>query len=222
MAAGPWHAASVETDGFLRRLAADGTRLAEVAGSADWDAAVPGIDLTLREVLVHTGCVHRWSADIVRRALTTNEKGSSAAFHPGLPDDEVLAWYDEGLDALVTTLRNAPDDLEAWAFGRQQPAGRFWSRRQAHETAIHRTDVESAAGVAVTPFDPEFAQDGLAELVGGFACERGFATSTPGRLALHADDGADWLVVFGGERNVTGTTSDTSGADATVTGSPST
>lgn len=211
----------METDAFLRQLTADGTRLAGVAGAADWDSPVPGTDLTLREVLVHTGAVHRWSADIVRRALTSNEHGGSTAFHPGLPDDEVLAWFDDGLTALTATLAGVPDDLEAWAFGRQRPAARFWSRRQAHETAIHRTDVESAAGVAVAAFDAEFAQDGLAELVGGFAGQRGFATSTPGRLALRATDGDDWLVVFGGERIVGAPSGEIGVVDATVTGSSS-
>ena len=94
------------------------------------------------------------------------------------------------------------------------------SRRQAHETAVHRVDVELAAGGPVTPFGSPFAQDGLRELVGGFATEPGFATSRPGRLLLDCTDGPSWLVEFGGPR--TQTTSDVptgTRADAVVTGS---
>ncbi len=211
----------MQTSGFLRQLAADGALLADAARGADWDVTVPGIAWSAREVLVHTGCVHRWSADIVRRRLVSNETGGSSAFHPGLPDDEVLDWYLEGLGALVTTLTDAPEDLVTWTFTRGVPARAFWSRRQAHETAIHRADLEAAAGLDVTPFAAEFAQDGLHELLGGFARERAFATTTPGRLGFLAADGGNWLVTFGGERIVATVTDEVAGVDATVSGSSS-
>lgn len=79
----------------------------------------------------------------------------------------------------------------------------FWIRRQAHETAIHRGDVEAAAGGPVTPVDASFAQDGLGEIVGAFATEPAFATDRKGRLLLDATDGPAWLVTFGAKRNVT-------------------
>ena len=204
---------------LVEQLEHDGALLAAATRAVDWDAPVPGTTLSVGEVVRHTGAVHRWSADIVRRGLLRNETGGSAAWQPDLPDDAVLDWYTEGLAALVTTLLTAPADLEVWAFRRPAPAAAFWARRQAHETAIHRTDVESAAGHEVTMFDAAFAQDGLAELVGGFA--KGFPGSGAGRLALRADDGDDWLVTFDGPR-ITGTpVTDAGGADATVRGTSS-
>ena len=47
----------------------------------------------------------------------------------------------------------------------------FWARRQAHETAIHRADAESASG-AVPEYAPDFAADGIDELIMGFGQRR--------------------------------------------------
>ena len=42
----------------------------------------------------------------------------------------------------------------------------MWARRQAHETAIHRVDGESALGaLSGTPFEPSFGADGVDELL---------------------------------------------------------
>lgn len=209
----------METSGFLGQLERDGTLLATAAAAAEWDAAVPGITWSVRDVVVHVGAVHRWCADIVRRQLTRNETGGSSAFRPRLADDDVLDWYADGLAGLVSTLATAPDDLTVWAFGPAAPAARFWSRRQAHETAIHRADVEAGAGHEIVGFDAGFAQDGLHEVVAEFA--RGFTVAGSGRLALLASDGDDWLVTFDGGAIVGNPATDLDDVDATVTGSSS-
>jgi hypothetical protein len=41
-----------------------------------------------------------------------------------------------------------------------------WARRQAHELAVHRMDLEAAAGVPHAPVDPALAEDGVDELLG--------------------------------------------------------
>lgn len=106
------------------------------------------------------------------------------------------------MDLLVSTLLTAPMSLHCFTFVPGVPSRTFWIRRQAHETAIHRADVQGAAGRPVTAVDVSSAQDGLGELVGAFATEPGFATDHRGRLLLEATDGPGWLVEFGGERNV--------------------
>ena len=189
---------------MLDRIGIDSSVMIDAALRAGWDAPVPGLTWSVRDVVIHTGAVHRWAADVVRRALPTNETGGSRAFRPdGLPDEDVPAWFAEGAADLSAALRSAPSDLACFTFITGVPAHEFWVRRQAHETAIHRADVELAAGGPVTAVAPGFAQDGLAEIVGGFATERGFATSYAGRLLLDATDGPAWLVVFGGERTIT-------------------
>jgi len=207
----------MDDDDLLGQLASDGSLLIDAAARAGWDAPAPGLQWNVRQVVAHTGAVHRWAADIVRRQLPADETGGSAAFQPDLADAELPAWFRDGLTALVDTLRSAPDDLAAFTFIRGDPPRRFWIRRQAHETAIHRADVEAAAGV-VSPFDADFAQDGIAEIVEGFGRGRSFASAEPGTLALVTADGPSRLVTFGGERNVAVRTEDVAGADAAVTG----
>ena len=210
----------MDVPGFIDRLECEGALMAATVEGTDWNAPVPGTEWDLRSLIVHTGAVHRWATDAISRELTTNETGGSAAFHGLTPDDGLSRWFTEGLGTLATTLRAAGDQLQVFTFLRSPTPRYFWARRQAHETAIHRADAQAAVG-DVTPFEPHFAQDGIAELVAGFALQRTFATQTPGTLALSCTDGASWLVTFGGERNVVTQTDDVSCATATVTGTSS-
>jgi uncharacterized protein (TIGR03083 family) len=156
----------------------------------------------VRDLVRHTGGVHRWAADIVSSASRDLDTEAGRAVGTGPPDDELLDWFLAGHAALVTALSEAPADLDAAAF---LPAGsplEFWARRQAHETAIHRVDAQGAGGGGEDAFDAEFAQDGIREIVQGFARRRSNAIAQPATLALAASDGPDWTLTFGGERIV--------------------
>ncbi len=170
---------------LLVRLAAEARVLAEAVARCAPSAPVPGLGWDAQTVVAHTGAVHRWAADIVARSLATNETGGSAAFAPSVREVSRLHdWLDEGVAILISTLRSAPAGLRCFTFVPSVPPRTFWIRRQAHETAIHRGDVEAAAGGPVTPVTASFAQDGLGEVVGAFATEPAFATDRPGRLLL--------------------------------------
>jgi uncharacterized protein (TIGR03083 family) len=207
----------------LAALRTEGDRLVAAVRDADLDANVPGLTWDVRAVALHTGAVHRWAADIVRRRLVTNETGGSVAFAPvGLADADLADWLAGGLAALTSTLREAPEDLACFTFVGGIAPRTFWRRRQAHETAVHRADVEATGSEGVTPLSTAFAQDGLAELVGAFATEAGFAASRTGVLLLLPDDGPAWRVCFGGGPNaVTTGDLDPAEADAVVRGSSS-
>ena len=165
-------------DTLLTHLADQARLLADAFTLSDPAALVPGLEWDVRTVITHTGAVHRWAADIVARALPTDETGGSIAFWPPESDDQQLAaWFGDGAAALVATLRGAPASLACFTFIPDVAPRTFWIRRQAHETAIHRADVQAAMGGPVTSVDASFAQDGLAEIVGAFAIEPGFATS---------------------------------------------
>ena len=73
----------------------------------------------------------------------------------------------------------------------------FWARRQAHETAIHRADAESAAGAA-PEYEPGFAADGIDELIMGFGRRRKYQPGSAARRrrlrVLAADTGDAWSV----------------------------
>lgn len=76
---------------------------------------------------------------------------------------------------------------------------RFWARRQAHETAIHRVDAQSVTG-AITATTPEFAVDGIDELLHGFFARRPsrLVSDPPLSLVLRAGDaGRAWSVTIG-------------------------
>lgn len=158
----------MHTSEYIGHLQREGELLADAAGQAGEHAPVPTCPgWTTGDLVRHTSTFHRWAARIVAGPL------------PGpVPEDplphaptgaELLPWFRDGHDALLRTLRAADPDLECWAFlPAAPPPLTFWARRQAHETAMHRVDAESARGGELTPFDAAFAADGIDELLTGF------------------------------------------------------
>ncbi|TAM89771.1 MAG: maleylpyruvate isomerase family mycothiol-dependent enzyme [Jatrophihabitans sp.] len=209
---------------LVEALSGDGPALLTAARRAGWEALVPGCpDWNVRDLVIHAGGVHRWAADVVRNARAGTDTDLAAEVGNGPSDAELPDWFADGHRDLVAVLRVAPDDLACAAFLPADSPKHFWARRQAHETAIHRADAEQAAG-SVPSFAADFAQDGIAEVLLGFARRRSNAIAAPGRLALHAEDGPSWLVTFGGERIEAATSGagvDGGGADATVSGTSS-
>jgi uncharacterized protein (TIGR03083 family) len=207
----------LDVDEHLDQLSADGPTLADAAERAGWDSPVPGCpDWSVRELVTHVGGVHRWAADIVRNSGQSFDTAAGDAVGSGPGDDELLDWFVAGHAALVQTLRTAPAELDCATFLPAPSPLAFWARRQAHETAIHRADAEAATGER-TVFPAPFAQDGIAEVLHGFAARKHNAIATPGTIALVAADGPSWLVTIGGERIVAESPGAVD-ADATVAG----
>jgi uncharacterized protein (TIGR03083 family) len=190
----------MDVPSLITQLAADGPLLAAAAQRAGWDAPVPATQWTVRDLVTHTGGVHRWAADVVATCSPTTETAAGDAVGSGPPDDELLDWFRDGHAALVTTLRAAPADLRCATFLPADSALHFWARRQAHETAIHRVDAEGAAGGGASEFPVAFAQDGIAEILNGFARRRSNAVARAATIGLDAADGSSWLITLGGER----------------------
>jgi uncharacterized protein (TIGR03083 family) len=211
----------VETGALIDRLESDGPLLIAAARRAGWDAPVPGTDWNVRELVTHTGGIHRWAADIVRTCGLRFDTDAGKAVGSGPDDDELAAWFVDGHAALVATLRSAAPDLECATFLPADSDRHFWARRQAHETAIHRVDAEGAADGGVTPFEVAFAQDGIAEIACGFAARKSNPTERKATLGLAAADGPSWLITFGGERIEAAESDDVAGADVTVRGDSS-
>ena len=162
---------------MLRR---QGDLLADAAERAGLDAAVPPCPPWLvKDLLRHTGYVHRWAARHVteRPASVLDGPPEEEILRGGAPDSELLAWFRDGHASLVKTLATADPALECATFMAAPSPLAFWARRQAHETAIHRADAESAAGT--TPEYPaEFAADGIDELIMGFGRRRKYQPAT--------------------------------------------
>jgi uncharacterized protein (TIGR03083 family) len=202
---------------LIDELAEHGTGLAAAAKYAGWDARVPGLEWSVRELLTHVGGVHRWAADIVTTASATLDTAAGSAVGAGPADEELLEWYENGHAALVQTLRDAPEDLQCASFLPADSPRHFWARRQAHETAIHRADAELAGGLAPS-FDSVFAQDGIAEILHGFARRRSNAPKLAATIGLDAADGPSWLITLGGERIESTPSEELVGTDVTVRG----
>ena len=208
----------MQVPSLIDQLATDGVLLIDAARRAGWDASVPGTEWNVRELVTHTGGIHRWAADIVTTRSSTSETLAGQAVGTGPDDDELVEWFQNGHAALVETLRSAPSDLECFTFLPSDSAVHFWSRRQAHETAIHRVDAENATGGPVTLFEPAFAQDGIGEILNGFARRRSNAIPTTATVGLDAADGPSWLITFGGERIEAIESDDLVGTDVAVRG----
>jgi uncharacterized protein (TIGR03083 family) len=206
----------MDAGALIDQLEEDGPRLAAAAQRAGLDAPVPATEWTVRDLVTHTGGVHRWAAATVAAGAPGPDEQTGAGVGSGPPDAELLDWFVAGHAHLVQVLRAAPDDLTAFTFLPAPTAKTFWARRQAHETGIHRADAEAAAGT-VPQFPMRFAQDGMAELITGFAARRSQAIAQPGTLALRpTDGGTSWRLTFGGERIVAEPSVEP--ADATVSG----
>ncbi len=179
---------------MLRR---QGGLLADAAERAGLDAAVsPCPPWQVRDLLRHTGYIHRWAARHVteRPGQVIDGPEEEEILRGGAPDPELLAWFRAGYAALAETLATADPALEFATFMAAPSALAFWARRQAHETAIHRADAESAAGT--TPEYPaEFAADGIDELIMGFGRRRKYQPETSadgGMQVLATDTGDAW------------------------------
>jgi uncharacterized protein (TIGR03083 family) len=126
----------------------------------------------VRDLVRHVGGVHRWAASFVRDGRTDPADPPELSFFAEPPADETLLdWFREGHAALVAALGAADPAVKCWTFMPAPSPLAFWARRQAHETAVHRVDAQSAAG-AVTEVPADLAADGCAELLEGFVVRR--------------------------------------------------
>ncbi|GAA1572653.1 maleylpyruvate isomerase family mycothiol-dependent enzyme [Kribbella hippodromi] len=143
---------------YLEHLRADGARLGAVARRGP-EAAVPSCPgWTVDDAVRHVAQVYVHKVEVLK--------------HGALPDPwplefsglETFEWYDEMRAAIVAALEEAGTERITWTFSPRDSTSGFWYRRMAHETVIHRVDVEQAFD-AVTPIDLELALDGIDEVL---------------------------------------------------------
>jgi uncharacterized protein (TIGR03083 family) len=151
---------------------------------------------TVLDLAEHLGVIHRWAEEMVRLRSPARIPRETP---PSLRDDVNPGWISEGGARLVSTLLAANPDDEMWAWGADQHV-RFWSRRQLHETLVHRMDLELAAELTPT-CDPEVAIDAIDEYlanlekVGRRSPELALLRGHGERLAFRVRDTATLWVV---------------------------
>ncbi|MEU3252601.1 maleylpyruvate isomerase family mycothiol-dependent enzyme [Streptomyces sp. NPDC006997] len=212
----------MDTADYIDVLDREGRALAAAAAGAGPAAKVPTCPgWQVRDLLRHTGMVHRWATAFVA------EKHTSYRPDGGLPDldgDALLDWFAQGHRTLVDTLAAAPSDLDCWHFLPAPSPLAFWARRQAHETTVHRHDAESARDGAPAEVDPAFAVDGIDELLRGFHARGGsrVRSAEPRVLRIRATDVPDggglWTVRLSDAPLETESGSDATDADCEISG----
>ena len=181
----------------------EGELLLDAAEAALPDSArnpVPGCPgLTLGETVRHVGSVHR----VARRWVA--DGGPPEHWQRTPIDGDLVGFVRVGLEELVAELaRHDPEaPCDTW-----WPANRthgFWRRRMAHETTVHRVDVQAAAGGQVDPVDDAVALDGIDEVLylwfGHRLGQLGMSSPRQGVVGLSAA-GRHWLAVFEPGRSI--------------------
>jgi uncharacterized protein (TIGR03083 family) len=127
--------------------------------------------------------VHRWATAAIL-------EGAPSELDESGPQDErlVAGWFAHGAGALASTLRSTDPGRPCWTFGPPPRTAAFWQRRMPHETMLHAWDAHAALGQDL-PLDPEFALDGVDEVVTMFVPRQvrlGRLTLPPQSVELHA------------------------------------
>ncbi len=112
---------------------------------------------TMADLTQHLSGTQRWSTEIVRTGLRAD--------HPVGPSDRpgLEQWFSDGAAQLVDVLQQTDPEKPAWNFGPEPRLASFWSRRQAHEVAVHLWDAKHSQG-EVFRIDPALAADGIDEV----------------------------------------------------------
>jgi uncharacterized protein (TIGR03083 family) len=206
---------------LLDILDVEATVLAEAVDGAREELRIPHCPgLTVGETARHIGSVYRMALKWMR----TGDSPESWQREPG-PFQSLRDYVASGARALVDELAGH-DPLEPcstwWA---ADSSYGFWRRRMAHETAIHRGDVQGAVGQPVADVDDDIAIDGVDEILTLWLAHRltvqGVSGTRDFSVAVTAGEKA-WLVriTTGGIAAWRAAPSETERANALVTGSP--
>lgn len=206
---------------LLDVLAAEAELMAGSAVGQRPHAQVPACPgLTLGETVRHVGSTYR----MVVSWLRDGRQPGQWAHQPG-PGEELAEFLRVGARDVFAELAAHDPTEAAPTWWPADPTYGFWRRRLAHETTVHRVDVQGAAGVPLTPIDDDVALDGVDEVLTLWFSHRlavrGITGTTPGTVAIRCDDDV-WLARAGPGGSATWrvTPEQAAEADALVSGAP--
>lgn len=155
--------------------------------------ACPGFNLG--EVVRHVGSGYRLALEWIRLGEEPTAWQKDPAEGQGVLDF-VLASASALLEEISD--HDPEDPCATWWPAR--PNYGFWQRRYAHETTVHRMDVQAAAGMTVDPVEDDFALDGIDEVLTLWFSHKldvlGVRGTRDGSVAIRAGD-AVWLARSG-------------------------
>jgi uncharacterized protein (TIGR03083 family) len=151
----------------------------------------------MRQLVSHVSAVHAWVAKILAEQIQEAIWPRRISQFPS-SFEEGAQEYDKSLLLLLDEFSKVDPDALVWNWFDQKPApARFWFRRMAHETVIHRIDAEEAARM-ITPIDRDLATDGVDEYL-HVGCEPPADLSS--LLSFQTTDtGATWRIALGADR----------------------
>jgi uncharacterized protein (TIGR03083 family) len=174
-------------------------RIAAALSKGSLDARVPTCpDWTLADLAKHIGEFTGLWTHVVCEGT-----GREKTPYRDMPAEEDLgAWYGELAGYLVEVLRETPDGTEVWTWMPNDQSVRFVARRGANELAVHRVDVQLAAGLAHDPIEPALAADGIEEMfVMRAAWDQEPVAGNGESLHLHGTDrGDEWAITIHPDR----------------------
>jgi uncharacterized protein (TIGR03083 family) len=179
---------------YLSRIAIEAEVLRAAAASVAADTPVPTCPgWRVGRLVEHLGRVF----DMVIRVLHAADPHSPPERVPP-PTGDVFAFLDDRLATLLDVLARTDPGSPTWHFSPAAPkTAAFWSRRMAHETAVHRIDAQTAAGLTAA-VDPPFAADGVDEVLTRLIQRdpAGWAAATLSGIVLYraVDVGRVWAV----------------------------
>lgn len=185
------------------------------------DARVPAAPgLTTGETVRHLGSIYRMVVSWLRDGKRPGEWRRGP--EPGEPVERYLL---EGYHELAAELAARDPLARAGTWWPADQTSGFWRRRMAHETTIHRTDVQSAVPVEVTDIADDVAVDGIDEALtlwfGHRLAVLGVSGTRAGSVGVHVGD-RYWLARAGPSYAEASRVDEAAmaSADARVSGSP--
>lgn len=178
--------------------------------------ACPG--LNLGETARHVGSTYR----MVSSWLRDGEQPRVWQREP-LPGEGLADYVRAGAAPLVERLaaHRADDPCGTW-WPEEQNYG-FWARRLAHESTVHRMDVQSAVGLPLDPVADDVAEDGIDEVLSLWLGHRldvlGVRGTRPSAVAIRAG-GRAWTARTGPEPATADLAAPGERADGEVAGAP--
>ena len=144
---------------YLEHVRSDAARISELA-MLGLDADVPCCPgWTVHDLVKHVGTVYTHKSMIIEEGWGERQDREMPP-----PDDDVVVWFDERAEHLLDVLAAHDPNEPVWTWVETDQTVGFWYRRMAHESLIHRIDVEQALGLA-SEIDDELAADGIDEIL---------------------------------------------------------
>ena len=147
-----------------RHIQTESDRLGVVLATTDPASRVPTCpDWNAIDLLKHLTRVQQFWAAVIGDRLTATAVSEFEKSRPALPDDpaQLLDLRREATADLLTALADRDPSEQAWSWFPADQTVSFTWRMQTHEATMHRVDAELAAGLPISPINPEVAADGI-------------------------------------------------------------